>query len=381
MLINTNDDLCRLCDGLKSHSFIALDTEFMRERTYYPKLCLIQIVGEGVEEPAAIDPLAEGLDLAPLYELLFDEKITKVFHAARQDLEIFYNLTGKIPSPLADSQVMGMVCGYGDAVSYEALVSKLAKGTIDKTSRFTDWSLRPLTDKQLSYALDDVRYLRVVYEKLKKQINGREHWLDEEMAVLQSHDTYKMNPDTAWKRLKARIDKPKLFTLLVDLAAWREREAQRLDVPRNRVLRDETLLEIVYHAPEDASALGRVRGFSADMAKGRMGQDVLRVLAHAATRTPDPLPDDFRKKPPAYNTGALADMLRVLLKCVAEGEGIAPKLLANSSDLDAIAASDTADVSALKGWRFDIFGKKALELKHGKLAIRMNGKHIEFFGV
>ena len=259
MLINTNDRLRDFCESLKGHAYITLDTEFMRDRTYWPKLCLIQVGAE--KESVAIDPLAEGLDLAPLLAVLDDPAITKVFHAARQDVEIFYNITGRVPHPIADTQVMGMVCGFGDAVGYEALVSKLVKGTIDKTSRFTDWSLRPLSEKQLAYALDDVRYLRPVYEKLKAKLGARQSWLTDEMAVLENPETYRLEPEQAWRRVKARIDKPKTFAFLRELCAWREREAQRLNIPRPRVLRDETLLEIVYHEPADASALARVRGF------------------------------------------------------------------------------------------------------------------------
>jgi ribonuclease D len=379
MLINTNDALREFCAALKGNAFIALDTEFMRDRTYWPKLCLVQVAGDS--GCAAIDPLAEGIDLAPLFEVLEDTAITKVFHAARQDVEIFYNLTGKVPKPIADTQVMGMVCGFGDAVGYEALVAKMVKGTIDKSSRFTDWSLRPLSDRQLNYALDDVRYLRPVYEKLRAKLGGRESWLESEMAILENPDTYKLVPEESWKRLKAKIDKPKLFALLRELAAWREREAQRLDVPRNRVLRDETLLEIVYHEPADVPALSRVRGFQPDMAKGRVGQEILAAIAKSRSNIPDELPEQFRRKHLPSNIGPIADMLRVLLKSIADQEDIAPKLLANSSDLDELAASDTADIPALQGWRFEVFGKKALELKSGKLAIRMNGKRIEFFEV
>lgn len=379
MLINTNDELVRFCESLSQERFITVDTEFMRDRTYWPKLCLIQVAGS--QAIAAIDPLAEGIDLAPFFALLKAPHIIKVFHAARQDVEIFFHLQGIIPAPMADSQVMAMVCGYGDAVGYEALVNKLAKATIDKTSRFTDWSLRPLSERQLTYAMDDVRYLRPIYEKLEQQVaeKNREVWIREEMAILEDPGTYKLEPEDAWRRLKARIDKPRAFTLLRDLAAWREREAQRIDIPRSRVMRDETLLEIVYHAPADAAALGRVRGFQPDMAKGRVGTALLEVIRAAEARAPDPLPDDFKKKPFTNGIGPIADMLRVLLKSVSENEDVAPKLLANSADLDALAADDNAPIIAMQGWRYDIFGKKALELKQGKLAMRMKGKNIEFF--
>lgn len=377
MLINTNDALNAFCAQLAGDAFIAVDTEFMRERTYWPKLCLIQVAGANAI--GAIDPLAEGLNLEPLFAILENPAIVKVFHAARQDVEIFYNLTGKVPHPLHDTQVMAMACGFGDAVAYDGLVAKLAGGHIDKSSRFTDWSLRPLSEKQLHYALDDVRYLRPVYEKLKSRMKDRMEWLKEEMAVLENPGTYKMDPEDAWKRLKARIDKPKTFAYLQALAGWREREAQRLDVPRNRVIRDETLLEIVYHAPEDATALGRVRGFSPDMAKGRIGGEVLAALEAAKQNVPAALPDQFRRKIMPANIGPVADMLRVLLKAVAEDQNIAPKLIANAADLDALAASDSADVPALHGWRYEVFGKKALEFKAGKIAMKIEGKKIVFF--
>ncbi len=381
ILISTNDELKQLCDKLRSSRFLAIDTEFIRDRTYWPRLCLIQVAGEN--DVGAIDPLADGIDLAPLLELLYDPNILKVFHAARQDLEIFFHMTGKVPAPIADTQVMGMVCGFGESVSYENIVAKLAKGTIDKSSRFTDWALRPLSEKQLHYALDDVRYLRPVFEKLEKKLLelNRADWIEEEMNILREPTTYRLEPDQAWKRLKIKMDKPKFFTLVKDLCAWREREAQNIDIPRNRVIRDEALMEIVHHVPRDANELARVRGLSAEFAKNRLGQGIIDVIKNAQSRTPDALPDELRKNHLPSSLGAVVDMLKVLLRLVAEDNDVAPKLISNSSDLDILAEHDDADVLAMKGWRYELFGKKAVALKHGKLALKLNKNKIQFIDV
>lgn len=381
MLISTNDELKQFCEQIRGSRFLAIDTEFIRDRTYWPRLCLIQVAGE--TDARAIDPLAQGLDLAPLLELLYDEKILKVFHAARQDLEIFFHLTGTVPSPIADTQVMGMVCGFGESVSYENIVAKLAKGTIDKSSRFTDWALRPLSEKQLNYALDDVRYLRPVFEKLEAKLNqlGRADWISEEMQILREPSTYRLEPEQAWKRLKIKMDKPKFFTLVKDLCAWREREAQSIDIPRNRVIRDEALMEIVHHVPRDANELARVRGLSAEFAKNRLGTGILEVIKSSQSRTPEALPDELRKNHLPSNLGAVVDMLKVLLRLVAEENDVAAKLISNSSDLDVLAEKDDADVLAMKGWRYELFGKKALALKQGKLALKLNKNKIQFIDV
>ncbi|NDE89901.1 MAG: ribonuclease D [Alphaproteobacteria bacterium] len=382
MIINNNDELKQFCDKLHSSRFLAIDTEFIRDRTYWPRLCLIQVAGEN-DVVGAIDPLADDIDLSPLLNLLYDEKILKVFHAARQDLEIFFHMTGKVPSPIADTQVMGMVCGFGESVSYENIVAKLAKGTIDKSSRFTDWALRPLSEKQLHYALDDVRFLRPVFEKLEKKLKelNRADWIEEEMNILREPSTYKLEPDQAWKRLKIKMDKPKFFTLVKDLCAWREREAQTIDIPRNRVIRDEALMEIVHHVPRDAAELGRVRGLSAEFAKNRLGSGIIEVIKNAQSRAPDALPDELRKKHLPSNLGAVVDMLKVLLRLVAEENDVATKLISNASDLDMLAENDAADVLAMKGWRYDVFGKKAVALKQGKLALKLNNNKIEFIDV
>ncbi len=381
MLISTNDELKQFCERLRGNRFLAIDTEFIRDRTYWPRLCLIQVAGE--QEACAIDPLAKGLDLSPLLELLYDESILKVFHAARQDLEIFFHMTGKVPNPIADTQVMGMGCGFGESVSYETIVAKLAKGTIDKSSRFTDWALRPLSEKQLNYALDDVRFLRPVFEKLEARLAqlNRADWITEEMHILREPSTYRLDPEQAWKRLKVKIDKPKLFSLVKDLCAWREREAQGIDIPRNRVIRDETLMEIVHHAPRDVNELARVRGLAAEFAKNRLGAGILEVIKQSQGRAPDALPDELRKKHLPSSLGAVVDMLKVLLRLVAEEHDVAVKLISNSSELDLLAEKDDADVLAMKGWRYELFGKKAVALKQGKLALKLNNNKIQFIDV
>jgi ribonuclease D len=381
MMIQKNDELQRFCAAIKSSRYIALDTEFMRDRTYWPKLCLIQAAGE--KDIAAIDPLAPGLDLAPLIELLRDPNITKVFHAARQDIEIFYHMAQAVPAPIADTQVMASVCGYGEAASYESLVKQITGDTIDKSSRFTDWAQRPLSDKQLSYALDDVRHLRPVYEKLLQKVDAqnRREWIREDMGVLERAETYQLHPENAWKRLKLRIDKPKQFMLVRDLSAWREEEAQKIDIPRQRVLKDEALAEIAYHPPASTEDLLRLRGLYSDVAKGRIGQAILDVVKKALAKTPEPLPEELKRKPGSGNTGATSDILRVLLRFIAEQEGVAPRIIASASDLDALAESDTAEIPALHGWRFELFGKKALDLKTGKLALKLQGNKVQFIEI
>ncbi len=375
-LLTTQEQLVAFCARQKNAGFLTVDTEFVRERTYWPKLCLVQVAGP--DEAVAIDPLAEGMDLAPLITLFDDPAILKVFHAARQDLEIFYGLTGRLPTPLFDTQVAAMVCGYGEAASYETLASRLADAAIDKSSRFTDWAARPLSPKQLTYALGDVTHLRQVYLKLQAQLdaNGRTAWVREEMAVLTSPQTYQMDPQEAWRRLKLRSDKARLHILAQALAAWRETEAQRLNIPRGRVLRDEALVEIIHHPPQTTEDLARIRGVVASFAEGKHGKDVLSVVAEAlaqpAPRTPKP--SDSRRNAPGI--GPAVDLLKVLLKQVSESEGVATKLIATTEDLEALASDDQADIPALQGWRRDLFGTTALALKQGKLVLGLNGKKL-----
>jgi ribonuclease D len=376
-LISTTADLEALCERLKAAEYITVDTEFMREKTFWPKLCLVQIAGP--DEAAAVDPLAEGIDLAPLFSLMVDPNVLKVFHAARQDVEIFYNLTGQIPVPLFDTQVAAMVCGFGDSVGYETLIAKLAGARVDKSSRFTDWSQRPLTDRQLTYALSDVTHLRPAYEKLKKRLvrSNRAHWLDEEMAVLTDPATYRVDPDESWKRLKVRTDKPRFLAILKEVAAWREREAQRKDIPRSRVLRDEALLEIASHAPTSVDDLARTRGLGRSVAEGRWGTELLAAVERGISTPVDACPTGEPRIELPPGLAPIVELLRVLLKMKCEDEDVASKLVANSSDLEAIAADDEALVPALKGWRRELFGDAALALKHGRLALAVEGKRVK----
>jgi ribonuclease D len=337
----------------------------------------VQVAGAG--EVAAIDPLAEGMDLSPLLRLLYDDRLLKVFHAARQDIEIFFHMTGRIPAPLFDTQVAAMVCGYGDSVSYETLAAQLAGARIDKSVRFTDWSARPLTDRQISYALADVTHLRKVYAALAKRLmtSGRAGWLQEEMATLLEPTTYRLEPEESWRRLKPRAgSKPRLLAILREVAAWREREAQRRDIPRNRVIRDETVMDIAAHAPSTVEEIARLRGLSKGLAEGRMGQDLLVAVARGVA-TPE---SEAPHLPPAVEMpgglGPVVELLKVLLKMKCERQQVAQKLVASSADLERIAADDSADVPALHGWRREVFGNDALALKHGRLALTMNGKRI-----
>lgn len=368
-MIADSQELAAFCARLSSAPYITVDTEFMREKTYFPQLCLVQVAGP--DEARAIDPLAPGMDLAPLFELLANPKVLKVFHAARQDVEIFLHLSDAVPTPLFDTQVAAMVCGFGDSVGYETLASQLAKARIDKSMRFTDWSLRPLTEKQVQYALADVTHLRVAYEKLVKKLekNGRLEWLSEEMAELTHPGTYRTNPEDAWRRLKPRSSSPKFLAVLKSLAEWREREAQERDIPRQRMLRDETLMEIAAHHPTNAAELSRTRGLSKGMVEGKMGVAILDAVKRGLE-----LPEDQIPKPPERvelprGLGPVVDLLKVLLKMKCDEHGVAQKLVANVADIEAIAADDNADVAALQGWRRELFGADALALKHGRLGL------------
>lgn len=368
-MIATTSELAAFCDRLSAAPFVTVDTEFMREKTYFPQLCLVQLAGP--DEAHAVDPLAPGIDLQPMFDLLANPKVLKVFHAARQDVEIFLNLSGAIPTPLFDSQVAAMVCGFGDAVSYETLASQLAKARIDKSMRFTDWSLRPLTERQVQYALADVTHLRLVYEKLVRKLekNGRLAWLDDEMAELTDPGIYRTEPDNAWRRLKPRSSSPRFLAVLKELAAWREREAQERDIPRQRMLRDETLMEIAAHHPTGVDELSRTRGLTKGMAEGRMGQAILDAVKRGIE-----IPEDQAPRPPERvelprGLGPVVDLLKVLLKMKCDEHGVAQKLVANTADIEAIAADDNAKVPALHGWRRELFGDDALKLKHGRLGL------------
>jgi ribonuclease D len=369
-LITTTEALSAACSRLSQHPFVTVDTEFLRETTYYPKLCLIQMAGPDPSDAYLIDPLAEGISLEPFMALMVNKDVVKVFHSARQDLEIVWNLGGIVPHPLFDTQVAAMVCGYGDSVSYEQLVNDLAKAKVDKSSRFTDWSRRPLSDAQLTYALSDVTHLVKVYEGLMDQLqkNDRLEWLAEEMSVLTSPETYQADPDNAWRRLAGRLRKPKEVAVLMEVAAWREREAQNRDVPRGRILKDDALIDVATSTPRSVEALGRLRSIPNGFERSRTGADILEAVERGLARdlTSIPMPERSRGR---GNTGAVVDLLKVLLKAVAEQEGVAPKIVATVEELEAIAENDTADVPSLHGWRRALFGEKALALKNGQLGL------------
>ncbi|HZT87698.1 MAG TPA: ribonuclease D [Stellaceae bacterium] len=376
-LITESGALAGFCARQRDAEFITVDTEFMRERTYWPILCLVQVAGP--EESAAIDALAEGIDLTPLFALMADERVLKVFHAARQDLEIFHNLAGEVPKPLFDTQIAAMVCGFGDAASYERLVAKLAGTPLDKSSRFTDWSRRPLTERQIRYALDDVIHLRTVYQRLLQRLsaNGRAAWFAEEMAELVDPRTYRADPALAWRRFRLRGRPDRRFLgVLRELAMWREAAAQQRNLPRGRIMRDEAVLEIAAHAPKTIEALARTRSLPKGVAEGKLGQEILDAVARGAANpvAPDEVP--VRPEPPP-GLGPLMELLRVLLKQRCEDHEVAQKLVASADDLEAIAADDAAPVPALSGWRYDIFGRDALDLKHGRLALTAGRNRIE----
>ena len=380
-LITDSATLAALCQRLAAEPFITIDTEFLRDKTFWPQLCLIQLASP--HEAAAVDALADGLDLSPLLDLLKNRNVVKVFHAARQDLEIFYHLMGEVPTPIADTQVMAMACGFGDSASYETLCAKLANARVDKLSRFTDWSHRPLTERQLAYALDDVTHLQVIYAKLQRKLDqtGRTAWLADEMAILEDPKTYQVRPEEAWRRLKTRSDKPRFLAVLREIAAWREREAQSRDLPRSRLLKDETLVEIAAHPPRDADALARCRGLSKNFAEGRMGEAILEAVRRGMELPESEAPKVEARYDVPPGLGPLIELLRVLLKTRCDQHEVAQKLVASGGDLELIAAHDEADVPALGGWRRELFGEEALKLKHGKLALTAAGKRVKVIEV
>ncbi len=365
-LIGTTEDLAGVCRRFSKHPFVTVDTEFLRETTFWPRLCLVQIASP--EEAVLVDAIAEGLDLTPFFELMADPGPVKVFHAARQDIEIVWNLAKLIPSPLFDTQVAAMVCGFGEQVSYGELVKTVTKVTLDKSSRFTDWSRRPLLPAQAEYALADVTYLREIYLFLRAKLEatGRYGWLADEMALLTSPATYEQHPENAWERFRNRVRKPRDLAVLMEIAAWREAEAQARDVPRSRVLKDDVLIELVLAAPKTDESLGNLRAFPRGMERSRAGAGILAAVTRGLARDPKTLPKLERERRNGGN-GATVELLRVLLRHVSESHGVAAKTIATIDDLEAIAASDHANVPALTGWRRELFGAKALELKHGRL--------------
>ena len=377
-IVSDTTALKALAEELQQGPYVAIDTEFMRDQTYWPKLCLIQAAGPGVE--AIVDPLAEGIDLAPFYELLAAESVVKVFHAARQDIEIFHHQGGVIPEPLFDTQIAAMVCGFGESASYETLVRKLAKAEIDKSARFTDWSRRPLSKRQLEYALADVTYLRLVYELLSKELNktARASWVEEEEATLKDPATYRLDPVEAWRRLKPRSGNKRFLSVLAGVAAWREREAQTRDVPRNRILKDEALLEIAAHPPADAEHLGQIRAIPNGYANSRAGKALIGVVKEAlASPPPEGMPTPERRTRGREPSPAALDLLKTLLRLRATQYQVAPRLVAVTEDLERLAAGDDEDVPALHGWRAEVFGRDAVALRDGRLAIALeNGEAV-----
>ncbi|MGA0531408.1 ribonuclease D [Hansschlegelia sp. KR7-227] len=368
MMITTTEDLTKACARFARAAYVTVDTEFLRETTFWPKLCVVQIADD--DGPVVVDALAERIDLAPLFELMTDERVLKVFHSGRQDIEIFHHLSGRVPHPVFDTQVAAMVLGFGDSVSYDQLVQRTAGVTLDKSSRFTDWSRRPLSDEQIDYAIADVTHLRTVYAKLSADLErrGRAGWLVEEMEVLTSPATYESHPDDAWKRFRSRLRKPRDLAVMIEAAAWREREAQTRDVPRSRVLKDDALLEVASRAPKTVEALGGLRAFPRGYERSRAGQEILEAVARGLARDPSELPELDRDRGVGGNP-ATVELLKVLLRMIAERNAVAAKIIANVDDLEQIAADDAADVPALHGWRRELFGDLALKLKAGALAL------------
>ena len=375
-LVSKTQNLAEFCVRAADADFVALDTEFMRETTFWPRLCLIQMAAG--DDEIIVDTLAEELDLGPFYELMANGRSLKVFHAARQDIEIIHHQAGIIPNPVFDTQVAAMVCGFGESVSYGMLVSKLLKREIDKTSRFTDWSRRPLSDKQLQYALADVSHLQMIYPKLRQQLDHSERasWLDEEMAVLTDPATYEAHPEEAWRRLKMRVKSNKSLAIMMELAAWRETEAQFQDVPRNRVLKDDAIYDLANQAPRSLDELSGLRSIHGGFAKSSRGRGVLEAIERGLARDPGELPRIKRGTPAPADALAIIDLLRVLLKNAAARHGVAQKLIATTDDLEKIARSDEPDVPALSGWRRKLFGEDALAVKRGEIALSVRNGQI-----
>ncbi len=381
LIISDSKSLKNICYRLREADFVTVDTEFLRDKTYWPKLCLVQLAGP--DELAAVDPLASGIDLTPLSELFDDERVLKVFHSARQDLEIFFHAFGRLPHPIVDTQIAAMVCGFGDSVGYDTLVKRLTGEHIDKGQRFTDWSHRPLSEKQINYALDDVTHLRRIHEDLARQIkkSDRTSWLDEEMAVLTSPETYRLDPENAWRRLKTRSNDGRYLSVLRELAEWREREAQRRDVPRNRVIRDEQLFDIATQRPADSKALARTRGLQSQVAEGRQGKELLSAVQRGLEKPREQQPRPVERENLPSELAPLVDLLKILLKMKCAEAEVAPKLVAGVADLERIAMGQKENVAAMAGWRKELFGTDAQKLRRGELALRVNGDRVEILEV
>ncbi len=379
-IITSTAELKQLCDQFSSEEFVTVDTEFLRDKTYYPKLCLIQIAAPA-SEPYGIDPLAEGMDLTPLFELFQNQKVIKVFHSAKQDLEIILALSNQIPVPLFDTQVAAMVCGFGEAASYATLVEKLAGAHIDKSSRFTDWSQRPLSQKQVEYALSDVTYLRDVYLKLKNKLveTKREHWVDEEMSTLLSPETYRTDPEQVWKKIRSRTHSKPFLYMVKELAKWRELKSQALDIPRTHLMKDPVLLQLAASAPKNYEKLSKVRGIGR-AAEKQLAAEILDVINHVLDTPKDQIPELQKPKERADTSRhkAILDLLRVLLKAKATEHDVAEKLLASGDDIAQLATGDVKDLACGHGWRYEVFGKDALELLSGKVGLAVKKGKIVF---
>jgi len=374
-LITTTDELADVCARMARHPYVTVDTEFLRESTYYPLLCVAQIAC--ADESAVIDALAPGIDLTPFFALMTNESVLKVFHAARQDIEIVWNMAQAIPHPIFDTQVAAMVLGYGDSISYDQLVQRITGDALDKSNRFTDWTRRPLSEAQVRYAVSDVTHLRDVYLKLSHDLDkqNRAAWVAEEMDVLTSPDTYRMDPVRAWERLRSRVRKPRELAVLMEVAAWREREAQTRDVPRSRVLKDDAVGDVAVQAPTSLERLAQLRSLPKGFERSRWGDQIIEAVKRGLDRDPKTLPRIERSRS-APNGAATVELLKVLLRMTSERHRVAAKVIATVDDLEQIAASDEADVPAMHGWRRELFGDKALALKHGRLALAMDRGHV-----
>ena len=379
--ITNSAELAEFCERLSTEEFITVDTEFMRERTYYPELCLVQLAGS--HDVAVVDAQAKEIDLAPLGALLAKPDVVKVFHACRQDVEIFLLMFGAVPANLFDTQVAAMVAGFGDQVGYDSLVASLTGGHIDKTHRFSDWSARPLTKAQIDYAAADVTHLREVYEKLtaRLRVDGRLDWVAEEMATLADPNTYRVDPERTWERLKLRTNNRRQLALVKSIAAWREREAQRINIPRQRLVKDEQIPEIAALAPNDAEALAKARGISSGFAQGKSGVSLLAVIAETKMLPEDELPRAERPRDTPRASPALVALLKVLLNAAAEQNNVAARLVASSDDIEALALDENADNPALHGWRREMFGEDALRLIRGEIALSARGKRVKIVEV
>ncbi|MGJ8529236.1 ribonuclease D [Maritalea sp.] len=368
-IITSTKDLADFCNAAKTFDFVTVDTEFLRETTYWPILCLVQMATP--EDAVIVDPMADNIDLSPMFELFQDKSVVKVFHAAKQDIEIFVKLSGEAPQPVFDSQVAAAVCGFGDSVSYDNLVRQITGTQLDKSSRFTNWSHRPLTDKQLTYAIGDVTHLRDCYLHILDLLDKKQRhaWIEDELNALMDKHKYLVQPEDAWKRLKMKVNRPRDLAMMKRLAAWRETKAQQQDVPRGRVVKDDAVYELAQQQPTSAKAFDRLRSFSKGFGRSSSAEEIIKIVTEVQSIDKDDLPSVPRKPNGPSPKGAIGDLLRVLLKAVSEGEGVAPRIIASSDDIDSIVLDDEADVRALSGWRRNVFGDKALAIKHGKMAL------------